>query len=445
MAAPPSSFAGVGDPRVRTVLRETKTIFNTVPSFSFDKLLGFGAGGVVCRVIERGPRKTKSGVTKSPRRLVVKRAISAKAEAELLTEIEFLKQLRGAEHISRMIASHDGSVPQPSGLLNQSLKAVGMGIGWVLGGARSVQQKPPQTPQHDNYDSIFKGIKGPLLIVEYLENGELRALLGKLMVTGIMLPNRVLWAFCLCAVRACIACAYPPEGDDETPNSLERIEPNQPREFLGHGDIHGRNIMIGNRGIDFREHSLVPPLKLIDFGRAKAEPLDYNKMIHDLFLCPFELIGERLMQEILSLITRTMSWHHKVGGYRGFATYAIEILHRDEYNCPEGNGGEYPTIDDELRHFLARCTATSLLPRPSLSQMFAEAYAGANKPASAYGPRAEAESDATIERILSQVLFDANIEAPVEDPVDSWEMVGGNRARQRRPRPPFQRIISYSS
>ncbi|KAI0102923.1 hypothetical protein GGR51DRAFT_562128 [Nemania sp. FL0031] len=393
MERPDTSFGSSEGNRVRDIAGETRRYFDTRnSSFRFDKLLGWGAAGVVCRVVERGVRPSRGrarlGATPLSRRLVVKRAIGPEAEAELRNEVAVLKRFRGAEHIVRLVASHSGA-PQTSGLLDESKRLARL----ALRATRRVWRGSPWT---SNYDSLLKGISGPVLIVEYLENGSLGSLLARLMGTDILLPNRILWSFCLCVVRACIAHAYPPNGDDGTADSPENIDRRRAPVFLGHGDIHEHNIMIGDRGIEFEEHNLIPALKLIDFGRAEESQQAFTRMVYDLWL------------EILALITRTSSARHRIGTYQGFRTRAVEIQHENEAQCPEGNGAAYPTLDDGLRHFLARCTAVDRDMRLSLTTMFIVAYVGATKPAIAYGPHEELESDAAVERLLSRLIFDAD-------------------------------------
>ncbi|KAI1390731.1 uncharacterized protein F4822DRAFT_394296 [Hypoxylon trugodes] len=88
------------------------------------------------------------------------------------------------------------------------------------------KQKWRQNPQYaqarkdtaKNITRKMRGIGGwDFLLFEYVENGDLGQLIGKLAVqtereTGEMgrVPNMVLWSFWLCLIRACIAMEYPP-------------------------------------------------------------------------------------------------------------------------------------------------------------------------------------------------------------------------------------------
>ncbi|KAI1812877.1 kinase-like domain-containing protein [Poronia punctata] len=145
----------------------------------------------------------------------------------------------------------------------------------------------PDDPWHRDY-----------LLLEFCENGDLEGLIGRLGEAEEMAPNRVLWAFWLCMVRACVAMAYPPrkfhprrrEGPPVTHNMLPGVDINREGKIVGrelfedipvprrrwaakklvHFDIDPNNIFISN--VDFNaidnEHLLIPKLKLGDFGLA---------------------------------------------------------------------------------------------------------------------------------------------------------------------------------
>jgi hypothetical protein len=89
MTASSSSFDSTLDP-IQRVVNETRKLFeSTKPTLEFDRLLGYGAAGVVFRV--REPDERASGTSGKPRRYVIKRAIGPEAEAELVNEVMFLK------------------------------------------------------------------------------------------------------------------------------------------------------------------------------------------------------------------------------------------------------------------------------------------------------------------------------------------------------------------
>ncbi|RYP17403.1 hypothetical protein DL765_004533 [Monosporascus sp. GIB2] len=72
---------------------------------------------------------------------------------------------------------------------------------------------PPPTVNNDNGPLVVgeasDGEKD-FIVLEYLENGDLRNLVAKVRNMGAEFPNRVLWSFWLCLVKQCIAMTYYP-------------------------------------------------------------------------------------------------------------------------------------------------------------------------------------------------------------------------------------------
>ncbi|CAJ2504394.1 Uu.00g117880.m01.CDS01 [Anthostomella pinea] len=121
---------------------------------------------------------------------------------------------------------------------------------------------------------------GMYVYMEWIENGSLDRLITRIRRQGLeILPNRILWRFIMCLIRMCIAMAWPPPrpaGDNPQP-VLEHVNPNIDPSGLVQDDFHPGNIMLGSLEDDpgEPEHSLVPILKLIDFGISKElAPLD---------------------------------------------------------------------------------------------------------------------------------------------------------------------------
>ncbi|KAI3328861.1 hypothetical protein HD806DRAFT_548158 [Xylariaceae sp. AK1471] len=369
---------------------QRKRAYRTQPTSKFDKLVGSGAAGVACCVLEWPTPYTSSrkgrGGRGDPRRLVVKRAIGLEAERDLRNET----RRNSRDRI------------------------------WTA-----------------DYGSLLNDLRGSVPILEYLENGSLGSLLEKLKNADTILPNRVLWSFCLCVVRAFIVHAYLPDGDEDTPNQLERIVSGRQPLFLGHGDIHGHNIA---------EHNIVPPLKLIDFGRIQESEQEFNRMVFDMWLVmasksvfssPHTLFssnettiqGLSTMSEIYPgrvtssrIETRASMCFSKMMG----SCIPSHLKHstRTHY-CPEGNGAAYPTLDNRLRYFLARCATVDRALRPSLEHMLAEAETGAAKSAEAYGPHEKLESDAAVERVLVRLLYDAELPMPTPPGLLTNDATGG--------------------
>ncbi|KAI0839368.1 hypothetical protein F5Y06DRAFT_286403 [Hypoxylon sp. FL0890] len=155
------------------------------------------------------------------------------------------------------------------------------------------------------------------LFTEFMENGDLEHLLYRLVEAKEDVPNRVLWSFWLCLIKACIALEYPPRkfhprrrektSDDEitglaaatgnlqvsdNPASTGKVIgddlfediPVPSRRWAGkrlvHFDIDPTNILVGGLDPSAKddEHSIVPRLKLGDFGNTrKVKPNKRNE------------------------------------------------------------------------------------------------------------------------------------------------------------------------
>ncbi|KAH9900246.1 hypothetical protein F4778DRAFT_782355 [Xylariomycetidae sp. FL2044] len=147
------------------------------------------------------------------------------------------------------------------------------------------------------------------ILLEFVENGDVGHLIYKLNEHGQTVPNRVLWAFWLCMIRACVAMEYPPRKFHprrRVPAGVENAVPDVQETERGemvagkrsgealfegmppkrrrwakkrqvHFDIDPLNIFIGTTDLTSLdgEHDLVPQLKarnpytLADFGLAK--------------------------------------------------------------------------------------------------------------------------------------------------------------------------------
>ncbi|KAI1260241.1 hypothetical protein F5Y18DRAFT_441926 [Xylariaceae sp. FL1019] len=194
----------------------------------------------------------------SSRRLVVKRIIDKEDEGQLRSEIRILRQLGGAAHIVKLIAARDDLNP-PRGFLLRALSR------W-----RQRFKDRTKGPKYNSVNTFLIGLRGPVSIMEYLENGDLVRLSERLGRTDHALPNRVLWSFFLFLTRACVGMAYPQRRNDDPPLSLEVVPDNDVSiNGLLHDDFQLGNVMVGSVGDFPEEHGIVPPLKLIDFGLAR--------------------------------------------------------------------------------------------------------------------------------------------------------------------------------
>ncbi|KAI0506521.1 hypothetical protein F5B22DRAFT_650634 [Xylaria bambusicola] len=162
-----------------------------------------------------------TGVRRS-RRLIVKGARNEDAAHELLHEIDIMANLNGSAHIASVIAYNDG---------------------------RRYRRRPR------NFENKLYGNRETV-------------------------SSRILWRIFLCLIRACVAMNYPPNEPSGADPTLEELG-NTPSSGLVHADMHPGNILFGTTG-DFPEHSIVPPVKLIDFGLSYQSPVAVMRNITDI-------------------------------------------------------------------------------------------------------------------------------------------------------------------
>ncbi|KAI0121024.1 kinase-like domain-containing protein [Xylariales sp. AK1849] len=106
-----------------------------------------------------------------------------------------------------------------------------------------------------------------VVCMEFMEHGSLDMLIDKLVRRQIVAPNRVLWRFWLCLVKAVVVMAYP--LIDTGKQVSENVRPGVGPSSLVHFDIDPQNVLVGSLDAEHEEHDLAPVLKLGDFGLAE--------------------------------------------------------------------------------------------------------------------------------------------------------------------------------
>ncbi|KAI0206678.1 hypothetical protein F4808DRAFT_3006 [Astrocystis sublimbata] len=234
-----------------------------------EKTLGNGSYGVALLM------KNKSTFDRNPKRVVLKRGIRRKGADSLVHEMRFIQMMRGHAHIGQMVDSHE------------DVHYIRHRPGRLAKIARRVFGKFENPPQN-----IFKHMssrRGPALILEYLENGSLMSFIEKSRGMNITLPNRILWAWFYCLMRAGAALTQENLDYRGGPLILEELANlGDDSNFcpLRHNDVAPRNVMISNTEPEVPEHQLVPKLVLIDFGVARFDDSAFNAQSRNVYdLC----------------------------------------------------------------------------------------------------------------------------------------------------------------
>ncbi|KAI1422057.1 hypothetical protein F5Y12DRAFT_800187 [Xylaria sp. FL1777] len=337
--------------------------FETSSYWEYEKTLGHGGYGLAILLRQKaefGPHR---------HRIALKVAFPNVAN-ELRNEIKWLKHLHGSKHIVRILASCDKPSRQD----------------WDK--EPQIQEQQPVPPQ-TAFNSLAQ-LEGPVVALEYIENGDLLTFFRRMTVDDVHMPNRMLWSLFLCLTRACIGMAYPIGSPLGTAPILERIPTDgRPPHALTHNDFAIRNVMLGT-GDELGEHHIGHIFKLIDFGQAddasgsKLGPLRNLLGISRLVAFMIKMAGINLQQKQL---------------YRGLSTMAGELL-------PQNWGNPYPWLDPDLAGLIAECMYQDVGKRPTLQRVLDRAGdAVMNKKASSF-PEPEEETDDAIKKFLQKYVLD---------------------------------------
>ncbi|KAK7754223.1 hypothetical protein SLS62_003800 [Diatrype stigma] len=295
--------------------------------FTFEGLIGRGVFGATFRIVE----KLQHGAS---RRLAVKRALEPYGYRSLRREITMLQYLRGSAHIANLVAWRDDPAPVNIRGLRRLRRFVHRGY---EGAAQAA----------------LVGLANPVMVLEYLSNGDMGRLYDRALAHNILLPNRVLWSFFLCS-------------------------------------------MLGDEGGKFPEHAEVPIVKLIDFGQATVPQGFGNGSPENIY---------RAARIIVNLICRRGEGGDVTTHWQGRETRAGRILPDAAGNNP------FPTLDPWLRDLLAECMAREWHRRPDLRTAIERAEIGARMPPAAYTfpPGALArETPEYIRAVLKTLVYDAD-------------------------------------
>ncbi|KAI1125919.1 kinase-like domain-containing protein [Nemania abortiva] len=348
----------------------------------FEKFLGNGTYGVTALLRDRDPLSNRHH-----KRVVLKRSLAVQGNKDLLNEIIMLKLMRGNAHHAQIITSTDDVAnyrrkPRPMVIrvMRRFLDLFQIGL----------FSNPPK--------NVFRTLSisdGPALLMEYLEGGDLLHMMERQNRLNLRLPNRILWSFFLCLVRASVGLSYPKQGGVDAPQELEEVKGEE--KGILHGDLFPRNIMIGSVENDVPEHVTIPRLKLIDFGMA----VEASGGRQAIAAARNNLSVAELM---ITLITRNpFVFDLKfTGEYEGILTGATPII---SAGAPYGGALPFPRLDRDLRLLLVECLNVVEADRPPMDQLLRRARLGAAKPVSAYPILDIEESDRYINETLTRLVY----------------------------------------
>ncbi|KAK8005668.1 hypothetical protein PG990_011705 [Apiospora arundinis] len=276
-------------------------------------------------------------------------------------------------------------------------------------------------------------LPGPSLVMQLIENGSFEDFFRKVQVMNGHVPNRVLWSIALCFARMLIGMAWPPFAGHKAPERLE-VPYNRKPYFIQHNDIHYNNVMFGDIQHGSEEHSLVPQLKLIDFGRADYyDPYKWlDKTLPRPHIASDAFKGDRRNTISFGLLLQaiiTKQWPQDGKAppcYMGLVRTQAELLWLPEYR------DDYPWLDPELKELVGYLMAVFHPDRLPVEEILARCERGLRKRPADFGAEYEAdETDAACERFIKQTFNDAFYQAafppgypgPVDLPED-YEPLG---------------------
>ncbi|KAI0466925.1 hypothetical protein F4859DRAFT_507020 [Xylaria cf. heliscus] len=374
--------------RVRKERRRLENTFGGIKGWELERFLGHGLYGITVLLKDSDPlhlRKDSDMLwVPNTRRVVLKWALFPElGTQDFDTEIKVLKRLRGKAHHAQMIASttdvaHYRPVFFPT--VNNMFRRL------------IAPFKNPPT----NIFKILRGSRGPAILLEYIAFGNLQHLSSRARARNINFPNRIIWSFYFCLVRACVGLHYPHDvfepGDG--PLVLETITRPEPN-GLTHNDIALRNIMVDRPDWRVREHRIMPRLKLIDYGMSETIRNGRRAATENLFWVAISIM--------LLINPDAGRGNDNAVTYNGILTYATNIL-------PQlGGNDNFPYLDPDLRQLLAEAMAVNVDLRPSIEDVFRRTQAGKDKTAADYVLRPDIhEDDATIDRLFQRLIFDAD-------------------------------------
>ncbi|KAI1822001.1 kinase-like domain-containing protein [Xylaria intraflava] len=327
--------------RAREVLDNSKIYFSVRPRWEYENVLGYGGNGIAMKFRYRP-------IGQNPLRLVVKVGLDGWDDQGIRREEKYTRKMHRAAHCVQLITRDRVDLPQsrqwiydvperddssedadssgdesrddrPNAAYRDKrtrrqrkmnvaaaqLKAQNHRARQLAAEARLNERNIAIRAQQEGgalggpVMDPFDIYRQDYLLMEFCPYGDLQNLIYRLNEMNRTVPNRVLWGFWLCLVRACVAMQYPPRKfhlkrrDDPPPlvNAQPGVDISAGGKVVGtelyedipsarrrwamkrfvHFDIDPKNIFISELDIDAKdeEHRHIPKLKLGDFGLAE--------------------------------------------------------------------------------------------------------------------------------------------------------------------------------
>ncbi|KAI0429359.1 kinase-like domain-containing protein, partial [Xylaria sp. FL1042] len=253
------------------------------PRYAVQKVLGMGGNGLALHFKDRGSLSTAN----PGRDIVIKVALEGWECDDIVVEKRMMRKVKGSAHCVQIIDPQDvgkTEEPAPLQLLEFDSSTDDDSSGNESSTRAQVQRRhriPKRKSRSDQYwrrkkrrknerveeldEEITKqeklGARRDYIIMEYLHNGSLGSLIVKLNEKKKLdprfarVPNRVLWGFWLCLIRACIAMEYPPRKFHPL-----RKKPEEPQGAVSFLRAKANNMLreckrLGIQVFDLQEHA----------------------------------------------------------------------------------------------------------------------------------------------------------------------------------------------
>ncbi|KAJ3565478.1 hypothetical protein NPX13_g7489 [Xylaria arbuscula] len=303
--------------------------FETSTYWEFEKSLGNGGYGLAILL------RQKAGFGSDGRRIALKVALPREAQS-LRDEINWLKV-----RIAVLYLTSCDNAAQPDWESNP----------------RILEQQP--LPAQTAFNSLVQ-LEGPVVALEYIENGDLLSLFYRMMDEDAHMPNRMIWSLFLCLIRACIGMAYPIGSSLDIEPILETMpRDGRPPRGITHNDIALRNIMLGEPD-DLPEHRIGHIYKHIDFGLTGELSVPASAPGRNLFAIAQDKRSPFLREQIVGYMIKMADLNMRTTQlHKGFETFGGEFLRQSW-------GNPYPWLDKDLAELIAECLYEDSAHRPSL-------------------------------------------------------------------------------